>query len=159
MTACSATTRRGAPCGFPPRRGTDRCINHEEGAATHEASVKAATASSAARRYPSEWLGETALSLRDRASIQAVLDSLIRLQLSGRISIARSTVILRACSIAAHNFDRLPSTLYATEQQAHDHSTYWGMVSGLLAGVDALLEEAAEHDNPPPQPLPQSATP
>ncbi len=159
MTACSATTRRGAPCGFAPRRGTNRCINHEDGAPTREASAKAASASVAARRYPSEWLGETALSLRDRASIQAVLDALVRLQLSGRISIARSAIILRACSIATRNFDRLPSTLYATERQDHDPTTYWSMLQGLLGDVDDLLEEAAEHDNPPPQPPPQPATP
>jgi hypothetical protein len=148
MSACTALTRYGNPCHFAARRGTDRCINHERGADTAGAATRASRAAAVARRTPSAQLLDTALSLTDRASIQAVLDTLIRLELAGRISHDRATIILRACSVAARNFDRSADTLAGPAAQQHDWFPYFEKVHSLLATVDPLLDEAHAHDAP-----------
>jgi hypothetical protein len=110
-------------------------------AATHAASILAAT-----RRKPSAHLIDTVLSFTDRASIQAVLDTLVRLVISGRISNERARIILRACSVAAHNFDPALDTLTGPVPQQHEWFAYFDKVESLLTTVDPLLHEAAEHD-------------
>ena len=142
MNACTALTRHGLPCRFIPPRGAALCINHDPGADTRRASARAARASVTARRTPSDRLIHTVLSLTDRSSIQAVLDTLIRLELAGRISNDRANIILRACSIAARNFDRAPDTLSGPHPQQHDWFSYFDKVQSLLATVDPLIDEA-----------------
>jgi len=58
-----------------PRRGLPYCVNHEPDA---DIAAIAARARSA-RRGPSAHLMEAVLSLTDRASIQVVLDAVVRL--------------------------------------------------------------------------------
>ncbi len=149
MSACSALTRQGRPCHFPARRGTHYCINHEHDADTTGAATRASRAAAIARRTPSEQLLDTVLSLTDRASIQAVLDTLIRLELAGRISHDRATIILRACSVAARNFDRSADTLVGPAAQQHDWFPYFQKVQSLLATIDPLLDEALQNDEAP----------
>ncbi len=91
-------------------------------------------------------LVEEALSFTDRSSIQAVLDTVARLELAGRISHQRATIVLRACSIATRNFDRTLDTLNGPRPQQHDWYHYFDKVQSLLATIDPLLDEATEHD-------------
>jgi hypothetical protein len=146
MSDCLASTRKGKPCRFPARRNASYCINHEPNANTTAAATHAATALSVARRKPSAHLIDTVLSFTDRASIQAVLDTLVRLVISGRISNERARIILRACSVAAHNFDPALDTLTGPVPQQHEWFAYFDKVESLLTTVDPLLQEAAEHD-------------
>ncbi len=106
MSACSATTRHGKPCGFPARKGTDRGINHEPGADNRRRGSNGGHAAVVARRTPSTHLVDAVLSFTDRASIQAVLDTVARLELAGRISHQRATIVLRPRSIATRSTSR-----------------------------------------------------
>lgn len=146
MSACNAVTRSGIPCRFPARRGAAFCLNHDPLADLTAAATRAAHISALARRRPSEQLLDATLSLTDRASIQAVLDALIRLQFAGRISHERAHIILRACAIAVRNFDRPADTLSGPTPQQHDWALYFDKVQALLATVDPLLEEAGHVD-------------
>jgi hypothetical protein len=144
MARCSARTRRGSACRFPAARGTDRCLNHAETADTSANATRAAIA----RHSPSKHLLETVLSLTDRASIQAVLDTLIRLEFAGRISHERARVIVRACGVASRNFDRTIETLDGPKPPEHDWFPYFQKVQSLLETVDPLLDEANANDDP-----------
>ena len=140
MNTCTGTTRSGQPCRMTPRRGVPYCINHEPGANTSAIASRAGSA----RRGPSAHLMEAVLSLTDRASIQAVLDAVVRLTLSGRISEDRARIVLRACTIATHNFDPTGDTLAGPTAQQHDWFPYFNRVQALLATIDPLIDEAAQ---------------
>lgn len=144
MPSCTAKTRRGNPCRFRVAPGTDRCLNHAEGADTSASATRAAHA----RHGPSKHLLETVLSLTDRSSIQAVLDTLIRLEFSGRISHDRASIIVRACAVAARNFDRTIETLEGPRPTEHDWFPYFQKVQSLLETVDPLLDEANASEDP-----------
>ena len=140
MNTCTGTTRRGQPCRMTPRRGVDYCINHEPGANTSASASRAGSA----RRGPSQHLMEAVLSLTDRACIQAVLDAVVRLTLSGRISEDRARIVLRACTIATHNFDPSADTLAGPTAQQHDWFPYFDRVHALLKTIDPLLDEGVQ---------------
>lgn len=143
MNACSATTRAGKPCRFPPRRDTTLCINHEQNP-ERPAALRRATAASAASRRPPIDLLETAMSFTDRASVSAVLDAVVRLKTSGRISFDTAAIMLRACAIASRNFDRTGQTLAGPRPQGHPPQEYFARLRALLNTVDAILEEAPD---------------
>lgn len=149
MSACAATTRRGQPCRFPARKDTDLCINHEPGARTADASRRAASASAAIRNSSSADLLRSAMALTDRPSIQAVIDTVIRLQFAGRISDTRARTILRGCQLAIQNFDAPTRTMEGIKPQQHPWPEYFERVHGLLSTVGPLLDEAAERDAKP----------
>jgi hypothetical protein len=138
VARCSARTRRGNPCRFRVANGTEFCLNHAENADTSANGTRAISA----RHGPSKHLLETVLSLTDRPSIQAVLDTLIRLEFAGRISHDRASIIVRACAVAARNFDRTIETLDGPKPPEHDWFPYFQKVQSLLETVDPLLDEA-----------------
>ena len=151
MSACTATTKRGIPCRFPARRDTDRCINHEEGAGTAVAAANAGLASGVARRrYPASILGDTVFSLTDHISIQAVLDTVIRLQFAGRLDPKHANIILRACAIASKNFDPVRSYNSPRTRDAHDWFDYFDKVMPLLETIDTVLAETGVETRPFP---------
>jgi hypothetical protein len=148
-TGCEGITRRGMPCRFPARKGTNFGINHEPGAHTREAASRAGTAAAEARedqRQETAELLRAVISFNDRASIQAVLDTVTRLSLAGRIPRSTAHIVLRACSIATHNFDAPRDTLTGIEPQQHERFSYFDRVNGLLHTIDPLLEEAADRE-------------
>lgn len=133
-------------CHFPARRTRSWCINHDPTYAEQqrENSRRAARASVAARQ-PVD-LEAFALNLSNRAGIQAAIDLVIRLELYGKISPARSRNILRALSVAVRNFDddrRPPAT--------HDSIEYDKFTLANLTLVDEILATARESDAPPPK--------
>jgi hypothetical protein len=151
---CHATSRRtGEICGFPARSEHAFCINHdpEYQAIQRQNSSAGGHNSGASRRSLSVhslnvWLG-------DRAGIQAALDTVVRLELLGRISPARSRNIIRALAIAARNFDdpRRP-------RRDYDAEGYGSYREILDADLDLALDEARANDTPPPRmppPLPR----
>ncbi len=143
---CTALTRDGLPCRFPPPTGAERCINHDGTTRGRDAASRAGLASALARRRPSQHLLYTVLSLTDRPSIQAILDSLIRLQFAGAMPVDRARIILGACAVAARNFDRAADTVAGPNPQKHDWFPYFDKVESLLATVDPLLDESDQED-------------
>lgn len=140
---CSALTRKGLPCRFPPRVGTTFCINHEPGADLREAAVRARAA---ARRSPAEHLLDAAFSLSDRAGVQALIDATLRLAIARRIPTATVDQVFRGCALAIRNFDAATETLTGPQPQAHDLPQHFALVQGFLASVQPILTEADEAD-------------
>ncbi len=136
---CSGTTRKGFPCRFPPRVGTNFCINHDPGADLREAAVRARAA---ARRSPAEHLLDAAFSLSDRAGVQALIDATLRLAIARRIPATTVAQIFRGCALAIRNFDATAETLTGPQPQSHDLSQHFALVQGFLASVQPILAEA-----------------
>ncbi|GMV85453.1 MAG: hypothetical protein AMXMBFR80_13090 [Dehalococcoidia bacterium] len=138
---CSALTRKGFPCRFPPRIGTTFCINHEPGADPREAAIRARAAS---RRSPHEHLLDAAFSLSDRAGVQALIDATLRLAIARRIPTATVDQVFRGCALAIRNFDAATETLTGPQPQSHDLAQHFALVQGFLASVQPILHEADE---------------
>ena len=151
--SCVALTRRGDHCNYRTRPDAAYCDNHDPANAENLAKTNSAKARRPrpSRTTPSLNLIESAFSLTDRRSIQAVLDTVIRLQLCGRIPDETAKIILRACAIATRNFDATRDTLSGPLPQQHEWRPYFERVQGLLHSVDPLLDEAQEKSNPPPE--------
>jgi hypothetical protein len=143
---CYGTTRKGNRCRMSPMRGQDYCVNHRPGADRAEAASLAGIASGRARRPPTQDLMHTVFSLTDRASIQALIDTVIRLLLAGRLNRPRAHVILRACNIAIANFDRTADTLTGPKPQQHEWGPYFTKVQSILATIDPLLDQPTTPD-------------
>jgi hypothetical protein len=144
---CHATSKRtGQPCGFPARYEHAYCINHDPEYQEHQRQNATAGGhnSGASRQALSVhnlnvWLG-------NRAGIQAALDTVVRLELLGRISPTRSRNVLRALAIAARNFDDPKHP-----RIAHDADGYGAFREIIDADLDLALDEARAHDAPPPR--------
>ena len=128
---CDGITRFGEPCGFPPRKASSFCINHEPGARTTEAAAHAR----AARTRSAEEFYKAGFSLDTHGAIQAVIDTVVRLVLAGRISDGTANTVLRACAIASRNFD--PTNLRRPQQL--DWDDYNEGRVGLLSTIDDLI--------------------
>jgi hypothetical protein len=102
---CSATARTGAPCRAAPRIGSTLCIYHDPDF-VEERRYHAARGGRKSRPAPTVDFPDIPFALQDRASLQAVLDAVLRLQLFGKIPLNRSAHILRTLSLAVHSFDR-----------------------------------------------------
>ena len=145
---CHAVARRtGDPCLFPARSSHAYCINHDpeyrlrQRENTRKGGLASALTRSAADSASLRlWIG-------DRAGIQAALDAVIRLELHGRISPARSRNVLRALAIAARNFNdpNRPVEPY----DADDYGVFRELID---EGLDDALDEAAARDEAPPPP-------
>ena len=128
---CEATNRLGEPCGFPPRKGTNLCINHAPGARTAEAAAHAR----AARTRSAQEFYNAGFTLDTHGAIQAVIDTVVRLVFAGRISDGSANTVLRACAIASRNFD--PTSLRRPQQL--DWDDYNEGRVGLLSTIDDLM--------------------
>lgn len=136
---CEATNRLGEPCGFPPRKGSSFCLNHEPGARTTEAAAHAR----AARTRSAEEFYKANFTLDSHGAIQAVIDTVVRLLLAGRISDGTANTVLRACAIASRNFD----PAHFRQPQQLDWDDYNEGRVGLLSTIDDLMY-GPEPDNP-----------
>ena len=139
--ACVALTRRGNPCHFKTLPDAAFCPNHDP---ENVVALAHRNTANARQPRPSKHLLDASLALTDRASIQAALDAAIRLQLSGRISDARARTLLRYLRTASLNFEPTPQGT----PRNHEWRGYFQRVEGLLATIDPLLDELAEHDAP-----------
>ncbi|MCZ2107988.1 MAG: hypothetical protein LC118_00190 [Dehalococcoidia bacterium] len=119
---CSATTRSGKPCRFAARKTSGLCINHDPAYAEQQRSnIREATRRSLQVRTVIPVPLERA-DLSTCASIQAVPDAIVRLELTGQLAPVRARNLLRALSIAMRNLDKhasvLPDSLYYTTREA-----------------------------------------
>ena len=144
MNRCLGTTRSGRHCGFRVTDGSDFCLNHDPGADTHAAATRASQAAARARaiqQTPSPRLMELMFALHNREAIQSTLDSIIRLTVADRIDKETASILVRACSVAARNFDRTPDLLSGPKKQQHDPVRYLRRVGAMLETVDPVLRE------------------
>jgi hypothetical protein len=122
---CTATTKSGETCRATPRAESGLCINHDpDYAGQQRENVRnGGIASGAARRL---FLDDTSnFTLSDRASVQAVIDAILRLELAGKIPPSRSRVVVRLLSLAVRNFDRpRREGYYDAVVATHDPQTY-----------------------------------
>ena len=98
---CTATLSAGYRCRFAARRETGLCINHDpayraQQIANRTKGLERAAAAREHRAHSPIYTLDTDLS--DRTAVQALLDTVIRLELTGRIPLARSRNLLRAIS-------------------------------------------------------------
>jgi hypothetical protein len=127
-------------------RDANYCVNHRPDADLTASASRAGQASGRARRQPTQHLMHAVFSLTDRASIQALIDTVVRLLLAGRLSRARAHVVLRACNIAIANFDRTADTLTGPKPQQHEWGPYFTKVQSILATIDPLLDQPTTPD-------------
>ncbi len=146
---CTATTGAGLPCRFPPRRQTGLCINHDPAyrqaqvanrttGAAHSTALRIARAH--ARRSPLGAIDPWALV--DRASVQAMLDGVIRLELAGALPKERARNLLRALSLAARNFDTPPLARDSSRTARHNLGRYRAVRNALGPQLEAAVAAA-----------------
>jgi hypothetical protein len=151
---CAATTRDGRPCRFPTRPGHPLCINHDPAFRDKQRANRAAGVSAAtdARRRRARLRANTALydldqwALVDRASIQAVLDAVIRLELAGRLPNNRARNLIRALGIAVRNFDEPGGGPGKPRVFRHNLNRYRYARQTIDANLEALCSEADRRD-------------
>jgi hypothetical protein len=153
-TACDALTAAGAPCRFPPRLGATRCINHDPVYRQRQEQNRRAGVRNAAtaRAHRARLRVDTALysidewALADRASIQALLDAVIRLELAGRLPNARARNLIRALGLAIRNFDTPPKERHKPQAARHNLTRYYHTRRSLDNHLDELCAEAETRD-------------
>ena len=147
---CRAERADGRPCQALPVFPSRFCMPHDPAYAEqrHENAVAGGRASGVARRGGP--LSSVELDFSERVGIQAAIETIVALELTGRISPARSRNVLRALSIARANFDRSNN-----RRLDHDRARMATARAGLQRNLAQALDEAREADTPPPRPLPQ----
>jgi hypothetical protein len=102
-TPCSATRNDGQPCGFAARRDSGLCINHDPAYAKQQRAnvLKGSSHSRQARKQAA--MLSPGIDLFSATGIQAALDLVVRLELSGAVSSSRSRNLIRALSLASRN--------------------------------------------------------
>jgi hypothetical protein len=138
---CHALARDQTPCSFPSRAYRPYCINHDPVYYEQQReNARRAGIASGFSRSPVD-LEAILLYLGDRAGIQAAIDLVVRLELSAKISPARSRNILRALSIASRNFDRNPCS-----PARHDHNHFSNLLEQLDRIAADVLADARAND-------------
>lgn len=121
LPPCAATTRKGTPCNFPAHHGTAYCINHDPAYKDKQRQnvLKGARNSRKARTRPS--LNLDHLDLTDRASIQALVEAIIKLEFEGRLPTNRARHIIRLLSLANRNLRTSTYGWVTTPEERHAH--------------------------------------
>jgi len=129
VTLCSGTTLEGKPCRFAARHETGLCINHDPAYREQQRqnTLRGAHASMARRddiaarvaEIDRQLLEPDPISLDTRAGIQALLETVLRLELAGSLSLARARIVTRMLSIASQNFERIPQRSGAVYTSSH----------------------------------------
>ena len=141
---CLGLTEQGFPCRVRPRNGADYCVNHDPVYRDQQAENRALgnRRSAEVRAARASAFAAVPVDLTDRAGIQAALDTVMRLNFTGRITEGRSRLLLKAISLAVHNFDQLPGNGFAH----HKDDRYKAAREALLASLEAASEEADDRD-------------
>jgi hypothetical protein len=138
---CTATTRLGRPCLANPRVGRPYCIAHdpEFRARFLEGSREGGLASGHARNAAAN-LEVDGLDLTNRGGLQALIDVVLRLELTGQLSVRRSRSIGRLLALAVRNVD-------SPEPRLSQWALGLGLASPGAPDLDALalaLHRAAD---------------
>lgn len=127
---CTGLTKAGEACGFSARRESGLCINHDPTYRERQAentrrgleAAHAATRKELRARVREPGFSQFNLTTRER--VQACLDGVIRLEMEGRIPLARSRNIIRACSLAMRNFNPPKHVGVQRYESRHDLERY-----------------------------------
>lgn len=84
--------------------------------------------------------------LSDRAAVQALVDTVIRLELTGRLSDARGRRLIRLLSIAIRNFDPPPRDPGGHRVAHHDRERYETLRTFLEPHLEHICALADERD-------------
>jgi hypothetical protein len=95
------------------------------------------------------------VAFHNREVIQATLDGIVRLLLAGRLEESKAALLIRACQVAARNFDRTPDLLSGPKPQSHDAPRYFLRLQSLLETVDPVLADALAIELAAAQPPPE----
>lgn len=137
-TPCSAKTNAGHPCRFAARKDTGLCINHDPSYKDQQLrNVREGARRSLESRRPLP-VPLPGLHLTSRGSIQALLDLVVRLELTGQLPEARARHLLRALSIATRNLDR--------GQMAHIHREHYAYARHILDDLVAHFPNSGSED-------------
>jgi hypothetical protein len=139
--------RTRTQCGFYPIKGRPFCRNHDPRYREQHRAQSAAGGRANRRPQASLEVEHINISLKDRSGIQALLHTVISLELLGQISPTRSRNIVRALSVATRNFDDTAHHNRAAQTDDHDLD-----VAALLRFANNFTEEAAINDAPPEPP-------
>ena len=152
-TNCTASLTAGGRCRFAARRETGLCINHDPAYRAQQVAYRTKgleRAAAARERRSQSPIYTLNTDLTDRTAVQALLDTVIRLELTGRIPLARSRNVIRAIAIATRNFD--PPVRYkdGRRRSAHDFTDYAHRQRAIQRQIEAALAHAEhrEEDNP-----------
>lgn len=140
-TLCSGVTRAGAPCKFSARQASGLCINHDPGYAEQQRrnTEKGVSASVRSRRAQAALIDYEDFNLLTPARVQAFLDTVTRLELTGRLSPARARNLIRIGQLAVRNVNR-------TWIGKNDVRAYELNRIGLDIHLERLCREADERD-------------
>jgi len=141
MADCTALTKVGTPCGAPARRASGLCVNHDSGyREEHQANAAAGGRASGIARRQLEPVDLGFVNLTNRTAIQALLDSLLRLELLGKLPPARSRMLVRILSLAIRNFDTAARMHHLDARVAtHDPNAYGRARHAFDAQTEDLL--------------------
>ncbi len=150
MDICAANTKFGTRCGFTARTGTGLCVNHDPAYQQQQRQnlLKGAANSTAARRFRETALdGIFDLRFDDRASVQAALDTVVRLQFSGRLPDRKARIILRALALAVRNFDPPRLRPRKGHMSVHDPAAYAAAREIVDRHVRLLAQRPRQEDD------------
>lgn len=100
---CHATTKRNTPCKFPARRQSQYCINHDPTYREQQQQHRQRGTENARKARNKPQLQLYDLDLTDRATIQALLETILNLELRGQITQSRTRNTIRLLSLASRN--------------------------------------------------------
>ena len=134
---CPAITRAGTPCKAPPLNDADHCLFHSPATAEaqHDSRRQGGIASGVSRRSGPADISPEAISLSGRPAIQALLDAIVRLELTGRLAPTRTRNLLRALSLAIRNLEESAEAPPALEGPAYEGSRH---------ALDTILEDVCD---------------
>ena len=139
-TGCRAATTLGNPCRAPARRSRPYCVAHDpEFREQHLAHTRLGGVNSGRVRRSAADLEIDSVDLQNRAAIQALIDSVIRLQLTGHLPASRARSLERLIALAVRNFDTPARETYLDAiTDTHDPATYYRTRTALDFVVDEL---------------------
>ena len=143
---CSGTRKDGQPCGFAARRETGLCINHDPSYIERQRENRERGLRNSANNRRAMPIRLDEFDLSERASVQALVDAVMRLELTGRLSDARSRRLIRLLSIAVRNFDPPGWVPYRGRVAQHDFQRYNDVRACLLPKLEQLCLLADERD-------------
>lgn len=150
---CAAQTRLGNPCMASKRKGRPYCISHDpEFRRQHLINCQQGGINARRRREGiAALLDVDVVDLRTRRDIQALIDAVLRLELSGRVPATRTRTIARLISLAVRNFDGIPRANRLDGEVAMHDPGYYDTRNALdleIEDIASALErgEATEAD-------------
>lgn len=135
---CRGTNKQGGPCGAYPLRAGDLCLYHEADAVTNLRDAQSRGGQGNARR-PIMDLETLALDLHHRLDLQAMLETILRAQLSGALPARRGAQLLRNLGIAERNLSSMHRDAHRS-RESRDCESYERIASTLVGALPVIIE-------------------